>query len=772
MSSFDPALPGITAPSDELTQELAAAALRRGLVARTRHLDEAGRARFVNRLARESSPYLQQHAHNPVNWFPWGDEAFDRARAEGKLVFLSVGYSTCHWCHVMEHESFEDETIAALINKLVIPVKVDREERPDVDGVYMTTVQMMSGHGGWPMTVFLTPEREPLFGGTYFPPNDGVRGGRIGLPSLVNELARRYAEDPAGMTAQARRFADHLRQYLAPRPRAGVPGARVIRAAVAELAESFDPEYGGFAGAPKFPRPAVLALLARYALRATDEQARNMVELTLARMAQGGLRDHVGGGFHRYSVDEWWLVPHFEKMLYDNAQLAVAYLEGAQLCGRDDFLEIARDTLAYIARELGAPSGGFYSATDADSPGEGGEAEEGAFFTWSPDELEAVLGHERAERVSAYYGVTRHGNFEGRTVLNVRRPVAEVAQGLGVSADELSTELALARRQLYEARRSRPPPLRDDKVLTAWNGLAISAFARVGFAVGDEQLLDTGRKSARFVLEHLVEGGRLRRVYKDGVARQEAFLDDYAFFIAGLLDLYEATHEVEWLRAALAQQVVLDEEFWDEEGGGYFFTSDAHESLLTRDKPDYDGAEPSGNSVAAMSLLRMSEMLSRPELRDRAQSLFAAFGEELDRRPLALPAMLASLDFSLDWPLQVAVVAPPRGEGLAEMLAPLRRTYVPSRVLCVAREGDDLTAQSALVPLLVDRFAEGGKATAYVCRGEVCELPTTDPAALAAALGEIEQLGVDEPAQAEGASEPALTQPHARHPRRAPTSPR
>ncbi len=739
----DPPLPGVAAPSAELAAELERAVGERGpgYRPRTRHVLDDGRPRYTNRLARERSPYLLQHAHNPVNWFPWGDEAFARARSERKLVLLSVGYSTCHWCHVMEHESFEDEAIAALLNEKVVAVKVDREERPDVDAVYMTTVQMMSGHGGWPMTVFLTPDREPIFGGTYFPPRDGARGARVGFVTIVEELARRYAEDPAGIASQARRFTEHLRQYLAAEPSSGVPGPEAIRAAAGKLAEGFDPEHGGFGGAPKFPRPAALMLLARYARRTGDEAARHMVERTLESMASGGIRDHVGGGFHRYAVDEWWLVPHFEKMLYDNAQLAIAYVEGAQLCGRADFAAVARETLTYLRRELRAPHGGFWSATDADSPGPDGRAEEGLFFTWTPEELDAALGPELGRRAAAYWGVTRHGNSEGRTVLNVQRPVAVVAAGLGVAPAELTADLERARAMLYEARSRRAPPITDTKVVTAWNGLALAAFARVGFALADETFVDEAREVARFLVEQAREGGRLCRVVADGVATGEGFLDDYAFVVAGLLDLYEATGEVLWLREALALQRMQQDEMWDAEQGAYFFTSVRHEALLARDKPDYDGAEPSGNSVAILSLLRLAEWTGRDDLRGLAGSALAAFGRALEQRPLALPYMLSALDFWHDRPPEVVVVAPPDGEGLEAMLAPVRETFLPNRVLSVAREGDDLAAQAALVPLLADRRPEHGRATAFVCRAQACELPTTDPAALAEALARVEPLG-------------------------------
>jgi uncharacterized protein len=734
----EPALPGIEGQSGPLTAELESAFRAKGpaYVARTRHKDEAGKPRFINRLINETSPYLLQHAHNPVNWRPWGDEAFIRAKSDGKLVLLSVGYATCHWCHVMEHESFEDEEIAAYINQNFVPVKVDREERPDVDAVYMTAVQLMTGHGGWPMTVFLTDDRRPIYGGTYFPPRDGARGARFGFLTLLRELRRRQREAPELVAQAGERLVAHMHELSTAGPPGAVPGAEAIVTAVQALVRGFDEQWGGFGDAPKFPRSATLELLMRYARRTGDEDARRAVRVTLERMAEGGIYDQVGGGFHRYSVDDEWLVPHFEKMLYDNAQLAMTYLEAWQLFGRDDFAKITHDTLSYLQREMTTRDGGLYAATDADSLGPDGHVDEGYFFTWTKDELERVVGARHLKLAAAYYGVTAHGNFEGRTVLSARRPLSVVAAEQGLSPREAEQMLLEARDAMYRARAVRPPPLTDRKIVTAWNALAISAFARAGFAFGAPSYLLAAEAAADFVLGRMRQGERLVRTFAEGQARHPGMLDDYAYIVAALVDLYEATFAPRWLEAALELQGVLDARFWDEEGGGYFFTPHDHEALLLRDKPDYDGAEPAGNSVAALSLLRLAELTGRHELRAKAERLFAAFGEAMRRRGIALPKMLSALDFYLDQPLELVIVASPEGDEVEALVGPLRKSFAPNRVVALAMEGDDLAAQARLVPMLDGRCAEGGKATAYICRGQVCELPTTDAGAVSRALRE------------------------------------
>jgi hypothetical protein len=715
-----------------LRARLAAALAARGpgYQPRTHHLREDGSPKYTNRLILESSPYLLQHAHNPVDWYPWGDEAFAVARRLGRPVLLSIGYSTCHWCHVMERESFEDEEIAAYLNAHYVAIKVDREERPDVDAVYMTAVQALTGHGGWPMTTWLTHDREPFFGGTYFPARDGDRGARTGFLTLLAQLRQTFDADAQGVAEQAREIAAAIRRRLEPNAAGALPGGAAVAAAVASYRRSFDPVHGGLGRAPKFPSSLPVRLLLRHHHRTGDGDALEMAVRTLEAMAAGGIHDQVGGGFHRYATDERWLVPHFEKTLYDNALLALAYLEGWQATGRADFAAVAADILRYVAREMTAPEGGFHSATDADSLTPAGEMEEGWFFTWTPQEIEAALGAEEARLFQAFYTVTPSGNFEGRNIPHVTRPHAEVARRLGVSEDRLRASLAAARDALYRARLARPAPLRDDKILTSWNGLMIAAFARGGFVLDDPELTRRARAAARFVLDTLVRDGRLLRSYRDGQARHNGYLDDYAFLIAGLVDLYETTFEIEWLRHAIALQAALDEHHADEAGGGYFMTSDDHETLLARERPFHDGAEPSGNSVALANLLRLHALTTDDRYRARADRLLGGFARTIG----ASSEMLLALEFRLGDPREIVLVVPRERREAAPFLDVLRRTYLPSQVVALAVEGADLAAQAATIPLLAGKVARDGQATAYVCQGGVCRLPATDVETFAAQL--------------------------------------
>ncbi len=709
-------LPGADAYSPELARKLADAVAARGAnyKPRTRHLNFDGTPKYTNRLILEDSPYLLQHAHNPVNWYPWGDEAFDRARAEKKAVLLSVGYSTCHWCHVMEEESFEDEEIAEYMNRNYVAIKVDRERRPDIDAVYMAAVQSLTGGGGWPMTVWLTPDRKPFYGGTYFPPRDGVRGAGIGFLTLLQRLDAIYRENPQRVVASADQIASYIQRALVPAASSLTDSklAASLDRAYEGFAAIFDAEHGGFGGAPKFPRTVTLEFLLRYYRRTGNERALQMVVKTLEEMARGGIRDHVGGGFHRYSTDRRWLVPHFEKMVYDNALLAVAYLEGFQASGRSDFAEIARETLRYVAREMTAPEGGFYSATDADS-----EGVEGKFFTWTPAEIETVLGAERAKSLEAYYGVTESGNFEGRNVLHLAGAVE--ANG--------GRSLAESRDDLYRAREKRVPPLKDEKVLVGWNGLMISAFARAAQALGEPEDTDRAAKAADFILTKMRDGQRLRRSWFNGHAEGVGYLDDYAFFEAGLLDLYETSFDPRWLREAIALEDVLEKHFQDEPNGGFFTTPDDGERILAREKPEYDGSEPSGNSVAVSNLLRLAELTTDDRYRARAGKAFSAFGATLEQSPTVVPKMLAAVDFRLDTPKEIVIVKPDREASANPMLSRLRDVFLPNRVLSVAAEGKEIDAQKSFIPLLEGRVAIGGKVTAYVCHARICDLPTTDP---------------------------------------------
>jgi uncharacterized protein YyaL (SSP411 family) len=745
MSSADPALPGIVSVSAELVERLAAAARAKGdnYRPRTHHFTADRKPKYVNRLILETSPYLLQHAHNPVNWYPWGEEAFERSRREDKPILLSVGYSTCHWCHVMERESFEDEEIARYINQHFIAIKVDREERPDVDDIYMKAVQMLSrGSGGWPMTLALTSEREPFFGGTYFAARDGDRGSRKGFLTILKELVQSYRSDRENVVAKARVTSQRIQSMTEATPATEVPGPEVVGRAAASVAQSFDPIWGGFGHAPKFPTPVKLELLARYHRRTADEHAKHIVLHTLESMAAGGIHDHVGGGFHRYATDRRWLVPHFEKMLYDNAQLVPLYLWAYQVTGRAQLAQVARDTLDYVGREMTAPEGGFYSATDADSPTPSGHAEEGYFFTWTSAELEEALGAERAKSVSIYFDVTAQAEFEGRNVLHTPRALGDVAAELGMNDKALRAELASAKQELYASRAKRPPPVRDDKVLASWNGLMISAFAQGAFVLGHAEYAERARRAAHFVLQKLRDdGGRMRRSFMEGQARHNAYLDDYAFMIQGLLDLYESTFELKWLEEAIALQATLDRHHFDEPRGGYFMTSADHEALLARDKPVYDGAEPSGNSVAVLNLLRLAELLQREGYRRRAEKCFAAFASALSLEPGAMTKMLSALEHYLDIPLEVIIVRPDSRAEAEPLVARLRSTYLPNRMLTITTQGDELTRHARLLPVLDGKRALYGKTTAFVCERGRCELPTSDPAVFARQIAKTKALG-------------------------------
>ena len=726
LSRTAPSAPPLTAPPGAaaypaaLQQRLRVALAAESGPPRTRHRNPDGSPTYTNRLVLEASPYLQQHAHNPVDWYPWGDEAFERARAEGKPVLLSVGYSTCHWCHVMEEESFEDPKIAAYLNRNYIAIKVDRERRPDVDGVYMQAVQLMGERGGWPMTVWLTPQREPFYGGSYFPARDGERGVRVGFLSLLQRLRGAFDERPTAVAAAAADLAQQVRASMAAPPGAALPDRVALERAVAALRAQYDRDNGGFGTAPKFPRTVQLELLLRWTRRSGDADARRMVEDTLAAMAAGGIRDQLGGGFHRYSTDARWQVPHFEKMLYDNALLAVAYLEAYQVTGRPDFAAVTRDILAYVEREMTAPSGAFFSASDADSGGA-----EGAFFVWTPAEMRAALPADDVELATAYYavGVT---DVDGASVPHTPRPLVAVAAQLGIEPGVAQDRLVAIREALYRARLRRLPPATDRKILPAWNGLMISAFARSAQVFGEPAYARSASRAAAAVLDGMIAGGRLQRSALDGAASGEAYLDDYAAFIAALLDLYEATYDPRWLRAALALERVVDEHFRDAEAGGYFLTADDAEVLLAREKPAYDGAEPSGTSTMLLALQRLAELTGDDHYRARAEATLRAAAAALEEDPLAMPRLLSGLDFWLDRAKQIVVVTPHDAGEAEPFLARLRGEFLPNRALVVVSEPDK-AALAELVPLVKDKVARGGRATAYVCERRVCDLPTSDP---------------------------------------------
>lgn len=670
-----------------------------------------------NHLAGEKSPYLLQHKDNPVDWHPWGQAAFDLARKENKPVFLSIGYSTCHWCHVMAHESFENPEIARLMNEKFINIKVDREERPDVDRVYMAFVQATTGSGGWPMSVWLTPEGRPFFGGTYFPPDD--RYGRAGFPNVLEQIANLWQQDRGRIEQEGQRVIDALQETTQAGGKTFRPEAKsALNRAYANFAQSFDAEQGGFGGAPKFPRPSVLNLLLR-----GDERARDMALFTLRKMAAGGLRDHLGGGFHRYSVDEFWHVPHFEKMLYDQAQLAVSYTEAWQITQEPFFEQVARQTLDYVLRDMTDAGGGFYSAEDADSLIAHGRPEhaEGAFYVWTKQEIIEVLGDVNATLFNANYGVEDHGNspagadphgeFTGKNIL--------------IERGEISDSLADSRAKLLSHRNARPRPHLDDKVLTAWNGLMISAFAKSGAAFNEPLYLDAARKAATFIDTHLTKSGSLLRSWRGEPSTIEAFAEDYAFYIQGLLDLYAATFETRWLERAIVLQKTQDSIFWDEAGGSYF-SSAANDPLVpVRMKEDYDGAEPSANSISMLNLLRFARLQHDDAAAQKAQKILDAHTAPIERAPTAVPQMLVALDLS-SHPARQAVVAGERPDT-DPMLGLLHRHFLPYTTFILA-DAAGRRFFAPFSPAIEAMQPINGRPAFYLCENFACQAPVTNEA--------------------------------------------
>jgi uncharacterized protein len=707
-------------PSVQAQIDAALAARTSGEVPRTRHRD-GDVPHFTNRLILETSPYLRQHAHNPVNWYPWSDEAFDEAKRQGKPIFLSIGYSTCHWCHVMEEESFEDVEVARFLNEQYVAIKVDREERPDVDTVYMTALQALQRQGGWPMSVWLDADRRPFFAGTYFPARDGDRGAGRGFLSILRDLAEIYSDDPQRVADAAQSITGAVRSAMAGVASGeALPGLGALDAAASSYERAYDDVYGGIRGAPKFPSSLPVRLLLRHHRRTGDAASLAMAEHTLEMMAAGGMHDQLGGGFHRYSTDERWLVPHFEKMLYDNALLALAYAEAWQVTKRPDFARVLRSTLDYVLREMTAPAGGFFSATDADS-----EGEEGTFFVWTEDEIRRLLGAQ-ADRFMRFYGVREHGNFEGKNVLFVPHP------------DEGEWEtLASAREILRAAREARPHPLRDDKILASWNGLMISALAVGGRVLAEPRYVAAAARAADFVNAELVKDGRLHRSWRDGQASGPGFLEDDAFFVAGLLDLYEATFDHRRLADALAHAERTETLFADGEYGGWFRTAVDHEKLIAREKPSQDGAEPAGASVALLNVLRLHTITGDDRWRRIAERALRAYAPTLAEQPAALHEMLIALDYFTDAPPEVVLIWPSGQHAPAAFVDPLRLTFMPNRALLGAAEGAQLDALARLAPIAEGKTALSGRATAYVCEGGTCRLPATEPAAMEAQLAEV-----------------------------------
>ena len=736
----------------------------------------------TNRLAHEKSPYLLQHAHNPVDWYPWGEEAFAKARQENKPIFLSVGYSTCHWCHVMAHESFENEEIAAIMNREFVNIKVDREERPDVDRVYMTFVQAMTGSGGWPMSVWLTPDLKPFVGGTYFPPED--RYGQPAFRKVLERIATAWKEDHDKIVEQGSKIVEALRESQSAAPVQGKIDGSVADTAFRQLDRSYDPKEGGFGNAPKFPRPVTLNFLMRFYLRevghasrlpseadATDtavslqqgKHALDMTLFTLRKMAAGGMHDHIGGGFHRYSVDRYWHVPHFEKMLYDQAQLALAYLDAIQIL-RDPHLNplpgegeadakapvrveleaVARDILDYVARDMMSKEGGFFSAEDADSPVAAGadrgliKTAEGAFYVWTKKEIDEALG-DSADVFDFHYGVQPHGNapegsdphdeFRGKNILIERHTIAETAQHFNKAEEEIGRILARSREKLFSIREKRPRPHLDDKILAAWNGLMIAAFARAAQVLDDSRYLEIATRSANFVRTKLYDpsGKILYRSYREGRSNIQGFADDYAFVVQGLLDLYEASFDVAWLKLAIELQQTQDHLFFDEKNGGYFSSSGRDENVFVRMKDDNDGAEPAASSIAALNLLRLSQIYNEPKMAERARKTIEAFATILSQFPSGMPQMLVAVENSLGKPRQIVIAGKREAPETKALLKQVYRHFLPNTIVILADADEGQKYLGAKNEAIRAMSVVEGKPAVYVCENFTCKAPVTDP---------------------------------------------
>jgi uncharacterized protein YyaL (SSP411 family) len=663
-----------------------------------------------------------------VDWYPWGPDAIGRAKAEDRPIFLSIGYSACHWCHVMEHECFEDPEIAALMNSLFVNIKVDREERPDLDQIYMAAVQAFNdGQGGWPMSVFLTPDLKPFYGGTYFPPRDAR--GMPGFPRVLRELEKAWRDRRGDVDRIAEGMTERLQSGTFAGPSEGDLSATLLDQAARALARAFDPRDGGFGPAPKFPHPMDLKLLLRQHARSGDAHALHMVRQTLDKMARGGIYDHLGGGFARYSTDARWLVPHFEKMLYDNALLASAYLEAYQATGDAEFARVARETLDYVLDRMTGPEGGLYSTEDADS-----EGEEGKFYVWTLDEVEAVLGPERAKAFAYVYDVTGPGNWEGKNILNLPKPIAQAAKLLGRDEAELRARLAEDRARLLAVRDRRVPPGKDTKVLTSWNGLMIGPLAEGGRVLKDGRYIEAARKAAGFLLDRArAEDGRLLHSYKDGQAKFNGYLDDYTNLIDGLTRLFEATGEARWVEAALDLCRVLIDEFADAENGGFFYTGRSHESLIARQRDAFDNATPSGNAMAATALLRLAALTGRDDLHAAGRATLQSARLVMEQVPMAAGQSLIALDFLLATPREFAVVAGTDPHESRNALEAISARFLPHKVVAPASAPVD-SGLARLVPLLAERPAREGHVTTYICEHFTCQEPVVGVAGLEAAL--------------------------------------
>ena len=680
-----------------------------------------------NRLIFQKSPYLLQHARNPVDWYPWGEEAFAKARREDKPIFLSIGYSTCHWCHVMEHESFEDSTVAALLNKTFVCIKVDREERPDIDQIYMQVCTAMTGSGGWPLTIIMTPDKKPFYAGTYFPKTS--RFQRIGMLDLIPGIDKSWKTDRQKILTSADRVVDFLQKNTGGQPGSALD-KQVLQTAFQQLSQRFDPTYGGFGQAPKFPSPHNLTFLLRYWQQYKSPKALEMVEKTLQQMRLGGMFDQVGFGFHRYSTDQRWFLPHFEKMLYDQAGLAMAYVEAFQATGKQEYAEIARDIFTYVLRDMTSPEGGFYSAEDADS-----EGEEGLFYLWTPEKITDVLGKEEGDFVIKLFNVEAGGNFldqatqqkTGGSILYLKKNWGELAKEQSVSEEQLKQRWEKARKKLFSVREKRVHPFKDDKVLTDWNGMMIAALAEGAAVLNEPAYAAAARKAADFIWNSVRDkNGKLLKRYRQGEAALPAHSDDYAFMVWGMLNLYEATFDIDYLQRAIYLNDMMVKDFWDTKNGGFFFATNSQGDLLVRNKEIYDGAIPSGNSVAAMNLLRLSRMTGNTDLEEKTVAIGKAFSTQLTQSPISSTQLMSALLFAFGPTYEVVIAGALSDKDTQEMMKTLQTTYLPNKVVLFRPGEKEKPPITNIAAFTEFQKSVDGKATAYVCKNFACNAPTTD----------------------------------------------
>ena len=704
-----------------------------------------------NRLIDEKSPYLLQHAFNPVDWYPWGDEAFNKARKEDKFIFLSIGYSTCYWCHVMEREIFEVPEIAEIMNKLFISIKVDREERPDVDRIYMQALQMMTGSGGWPMSIFMTNDLKPFWGGTYIPPESNY--GRPGFVDLITKLDELWRNKRDELNKSAESLYSVLSEHQASGAPTTLPGIEVLDAGYKVFESMYDDKHGGFGNAPKFPRASTFNFMFRYAARMGNEKAKEMTLQTLRKMAEGGIYDHIGGGFHRYSTDERWHVPHFEKMLYDQGQLVNSYLDAYQLTGDEFYSDNVKDVLNYISKNLTDENGGFYSAEDAESatdPDKPDIKAEGAFYIWSKSELMELLGEEAGKLFAYYYGVESSGNvledphnyFPEKNVLYIAHTLEETASEFDIPIVDLKTALDASRIKVYDHREKRMNPHLDDKILVSWNGYMISAYSRAYQILHDDSYLVSAERAAQFIRSNLYDAKKkiLLRRFRDGEAGIEANLSDYALLVAGLIDLYEASFNPDWLEWADELNDLMIERFYDEKSKAFYDTPEDSENLIVRMRDDYDGAEPTGNSIAVMNLLKLSQILDKSELRDKADGILSYYSGILSKSPHALPQMLAAVDFSLTKPKQIIIAGNIKADDTRMMLQTLHEFYIPNKVVIHSDAENEENYVSKNLGIVKYMKMIDGKATAYVCENYACKLPTNDLAIFVSLLDDTSNL--------------------------------